>query len=80
MNEKKTNIIGYYLLLVVGLVLLCYAMYSLITGYFNGFKFHIWNIQVFGNEALVVNMAYLIGCGLLVFAGIKGVLNEKNKT
>ena len=79
MSEERINIIGYYFLLVIGLILSCYAIYSLITGYANGFKFHIWNIQVFDTEALIVNIAYLVLCALLIFAGIRGVKRKRNE-
>ena len=61
--------------------MLIYAIYSLVTGYSYGFRFHVWDLQLSGIKALIVNIAYLILCMLLVFVGLRGIINEsKTKT
>jgi len=47
-------------LLIIGIILLIYPIYMLITGYSSGFQFHIWNLQLSGTKAIIANISYSI--------------------
>lgn len=77
--EENTNTQGGYIMVAIGATLLLYAIYKLINGYSNGFEFHIWNLELRGEKALLINITYIIFCSLLVYSGIRKIKNESHK-
>ncbi len=70
MEDKSVNNTGKYISLLIGVAFLIYAIYSLVIGYSNGFNFHIWNLQLKGFEAVVINITYLVACLMWVFSEV----------
>ena len=79
MEESTNNKQGNYIFIVIGSFMLLYAIYQLITGYSNGFQFHIWNLELRGTEALIINITFIVACSLLIYSSLRSINNENNK-
>ena len=79
MEESTNNKLGNYIFIAIGLFMLLYAIYQLINGYSNGFQFHIWNLELRGKEALIINVTFIVACSLVIYSSLRSIKNESNK-
>lgn len=77
MEDKKTNNWGNYIVALVGASLLTMSSYKLFNGFYNGFEFHGYNMELRGTKAIIMNVSFILISAFITYAGIQGIKRAK---